>query len=480
MSSTRLLPTGPSQWHLPDPIEITAQKSNTIARGHPPGVSIQNFGGIVEPTAALLDREALHRHRAETGARLRGLAEQCQPAAQDDLLALACAVEDGGTREAPWRGVALSRLFSASSVFVAQRTTGLIRLLSVLAAVIVFFPIGWTWIGLRAAVSQYREALLDRSAEGQSLLQLWTSGFDGVLPAHLTLPSVAFGSAVLIAVSALLVIIERLVATRAEWQLDEEERQFEAELNSALLAAELTLAMNIVDTPEKGLDLVRESIENVIAANMSLGDTAKELSAAAADMAIQTAAASGSFEHAATSISSSLTAAASEAGGTLQGAIQQAGEGFRHTARASVQELTHAVSALSAATAEHSRTASESTSVAQSLAVAAEAITSNTRDFGDQVTASTLSLSDQMTASADELRTTVGPAVLRISDEVVALNGFTSGLQDALAHHTTAAQHQITELTQIRSSLAQLADPKIPKAERNGAAKHFHYDTAEI
>ncbi|GAA0445427.1 hypothetical protein [Actinoplanes campanulatus] len=75
-------------------------------------------------------------------------------------------------------------------------------------ALLVFFPVLVTWLGLAAATVAYGRMLADPAgrelAEGRSFLQLWQEGFDGRLPSMLTFGHVAM---LALAVIGLLIVV---------------------------------------------------------------------------------------------------------------------------------------------------------------------------------------------------------------------------------------------------------------------------------
>ncbi len=360
----------------------------------------------------------------------------------------------GGDREVLWRGVDLSRHFSPEATLTAPREGASRRLLSAIAAVVVFIPIGWTWWGLRNATALYQSWLAADLAGEQSFLQLWTHGFNGALPTYMTLPNVAFVSAVLIAVSMLLVLLERVSHGRQEAVATRQWSTNAALLGHALLGAQLVLDQTNTDTPAKGVDLLRETADRLVTVNKSVLDGANALVQATTQLEQDTTKAAQLLKQSVGQSAGDLEKAAKTSAGILRKAIDQSATALETSVSNAVSGLTGSAASMSAASKELSQAAGSVAGSQDQLVRAATEMGRDTRALGHSMSQATESLDNRLSQRLAEM-----------SMKVAELQHSTQDVAEALTLHTGAAQHQIGELTQIRASLAHL----VPSTGSNGS-----------
>lgn len=365
-----------------------------------------------------------------------------------ELEALAKAIRDGGDREVLWRGVDLSRHFSPEATITAPREGVSRRMLSAIAAVVVFIPIGWTWWGLRNATALYQAWLASDLTGEQSFLQLWTHGFNGALAAHMTLPNVAFVSAVLIMVSMLLVLLERVSHGRQETVATREWSRKSTLLGHALLGAQLVLDQTNTDTPAKGVDLLRETAERLVTVNHSVLKGADALVRATTQLEQDTAKAGHLLKQSVTQSANDLQKAAKNSAGVLRKAMGDSATELEKSVSNAVSGLTESATSMSAASAELSQAAGSVAGSQDQLVRAATEMGRHTRELGQSMSQATESLDNRLSQRLAEMST-----------KVAELQNSTQEVAEALTLHTGAAQHQIGELTQIRAGLAHLVPP---------------------
>jgi len=151
--------------------------------------------------------------------------------------------------------------------------------LGLLASVVVFLPVLWTWLSFRSASLAYRDIVLNRQWAGESFLQLWASGFHGTLPTHYWLHNVAMGSAVLIGMSVLLVLLEHISSRISSAN---EQRQWEfcaAQLAECLTYAQVTIGRLNTSDPVEGIAELSEAARELVSAHAIIEQSIQTLDA---------------------------------------------------------------------------------------------------------------------------------------------------------------------------------------------------------
>jgi ABC-type transporter Mla subunit MlaD len=261
--------------------------------------------------------------------------------------------------------------------------------------------VAWTWSSFQAATASYRQLLASGRGDGQSFLQLWTGGFDGTLPTHYWLPNVALGSVALIAASITLVLVERLVTSRAERDWND----CATRLVAALTQAQAVLNARQVADPIQAMDALEDVTHRLLDTQGQVRDAVTSLQG----MVVR------SFDDAAVTLLNQFQVQAA--------AILRAfGDGLQDTL--------------------------------SGFAARADQIGQAARVLGQATGAS----ESAHRALADAAGTLAGEAEA-IRRETTALSQNAGSIGRHLAGHTEALQHQVTELQQIRAGLARLFLP---------------------
>lgn len=382
----------------------------------------------------ITSRAELAASRAATAEALCQLANEPELLPRrPELLGLADAIREGGQAESGWRGANLAEIFHPDRAISQPQHIGG-GVLGVLATVIVFFPIAWTWFGLKHALEAYRDVIVPGSRENRSFLQLWVQGFDGTLPSYLALPEVAFGSVLLIGSSILLVLLDRMrqnwreAAGHRRWQ------QLAARLSSTILLAEQTVRVGSAESADDLMASTRDAAESIATGGLLLAALVKDLQSLAVDLrdGIVTA-------------SSGLELSVKNAAGEFEGAVTNAGASLQSAAGSALSDLTDSVRVIASAARTQAQAADSANTASNALASASHAIDENTA-----------AMTTTISGLKDSLESALKPVVSSLESRIHDLNAHTSAIEDALSHYTGALQAQYSELTQIRAELARL------------------------
>lgn len=419
---------------------------------------------------SLATRDSVHDGRSETAELVRSIARDPRfVRRREELSALADAVSAGGAAGSVWRGADLLRLFSPeSTIRLGHRAVRLAAgLFGVCAAIVVFLPVGWTWWSFRQAVLAYQQLLGAEAAHGVNFLQLWTTGFGHSLPERFWLSNVAQGSAVLIALSIILIMVERLLVRYAN-QSDENEYQgCAARLTRALTYSQITINNRDARDPLEGMDLLIETSRQLIAAHHETREAVASLGRASAgleDTSRQVTAELGAsakslllaFENSLSVVTATLKDSVRDTHthliGSVSGVTQElersvlkASGSLETSVSTALGELNTSVGHVVDASSGMESAANASASAQQVLAKAANAIVDNTQRLDDSLRRSLQGIADGIGNEVSQFRLVTGN-----------LAQSTDGVGNSLGHHTSALQHQITELTQIRASLERV------------------------
>jgi len=432
-------------------------------------------GGLVASEDAVLatlaDRDAVHDKRTAVGAQVLQVANDARFATRrPELRALAEAVSAGGSREAVWRGIELENTFTPETTIrlTPRKRRVVASVIGAAAAIVVFLPVFWTWYSFQAAANAYKQVLDAKGADGESFLQLWATGFGGVLPEPHSLPNVALLSTVFILLCILLIVGERLMTRWADNVDDVEYQECSARLASALNLAQITINSRDVSDPVKGLDIIREAVEQLLAAHQQTREAAGALRDAAqvleestgrvtSDLQSSVAALLASFQQSVDDLASSLGAAMDNTTTTLLdsvgGATQTLERSVAHVSGTLESSVTTAVGSLNASVGQVAEASTgmrqavtASASAQQELAQAAAGIAANTESLESTVSRQIANAADAISREVEQLRAEAG-----------ALAHSTGQIGTSLGQHASAVQHQITELTQIRASLERVS-----------------------
>lgn len=399
-------------------------------------------------------RKSVQSARGETAAILRDLTKAPELAGRaSELNALADSLEAGGEAESGWRGANLVESFQPNQVLHRPAEPAGVRLLGTMATIVVFFPIAWTWWGLRVALAEYRGVMAADSSETRSFLQLWTQGFDGAIPGHLALPEVALGSVLLIAVSILLVLIERMNHSRSAIRQERHSERLGSQLSGVILLAEQTLRMGTMQTNEDRVALLEDAAQAIQDAHGLIAVLTKDLENVSAKLKVDVSDASTALQTSATVAAQELKEAGSSASSAFKDAASDGSELIRTATTSALSGLTSSVQLIENAASSQTAAADSATGASNELAKAAGAIGSN-------VTAMNASIAGLKTG----LESAIGPVVTSLDNRALELNGHTSSLEEALSSHTAVLQHQISELTQIRAELGRLQSATVTSA----------------
>ncbi|MGA5757770.1 hypothetical protein [Nonomuraea bangladeshensis] len=200
--------------------------------------------------------------------KLRKLAaEPFLQARANQLRLLAGAVEEQAEGER-WCEVDLFAAFppeeTVRPVSQKSRWAGLLNLLDLVQPVLVFLPIGITWLGLQRATTSYGEAIKSGGAETarRPFLEMWQQGFDGRLSGIWRFDSIALATLMAIAVLITVTLLERLLRRREENRAELRAEQLRTELRAALTEATLVLGQVRLASPARfQAELTKSAIE---------------------------------------------------------------------------------------------------------------------------------------------------------------------------------------------------------------------------
>ncbi|MEN3540022.1 hypothetical protein AAH991_33275 [Microbispora sp. ZYX-F-249] len=194
----------------------------------------------------------------ELAAELRKLARHPALAARADQLAdLADAVDDPDKAEL-WCEVDLFAAFPPEDTVQVivpstpawQKT---VRVIYYAQAVLVFFPIAITWLGLKKATTAYGEALASGGVEvaRRPFLEMWQQGFDGKLGGLWKFDNVAMMTLTMLALVIGVTLAERYMHRWEDERASEQEEQLRPRLLSALTRATLFLGRVRLASPAR-------------------------------------------------------------------------------------------------------------------------------------------------------------------------------------------------------------------------------------
>lgn len=447
---------------------------------------------------SLRDRNAVHDERGKVGELLRAVAEDPRfSTRQHELRSLAEAIAQGEDPESVWRGVALEQAFSPETTIrlMPRKRRRVAGAIGALAAIVVFLPVGWTWMSFQAAAHAYQVWLADKAdtispsaapIQAESFLQLWATGFPGphstpLLSQWHWLPSVAGWATFLIALCVLLIVGERLVTRSADRADDTEYQECAARLASALNFAQITINSRRIQEPVQSFEAIQESVEQLLIAHQRTRESAIELRDAADALHKSTGQATEtletsidallrSFQQSVNGLMHSLTTSldgttsdlldsVERAAQNLSDSVTHASNTLESSVKTAVGSLNTSVEQVSQASIGMESAVSASANAQGVLADAATGLAANTQ-------ALTTSLRDQITNAADAINREVGG----LRAEVSGMTQSTGQVDASLGHHTAALQHQITELTQIRASLERVSGLSATGARAGTAA----------
>ena len=195
------------------------------------------------------------------------------------LQSLARAVSTPTANDRGWESVDLFRAFTPESTIVirGRAHSFLDAVTGLLAGIAVFLPVAWTWWSMSMASGAYEDMLAAGRGAGQSFLELWVTGFDGLLAPIHHLPRMALISVFLILVAVLLLIVQRGAANRRSVVEADRYQQAEVELHEALTQATRLLAIKPVSTNEEFEVLVTRSIRELHRAHEQSAESADRL-----------------------------------------------------------------------------------------------------------------------------------------------------------------------------------------------------------
>ena len=388
----------------------------------PTGASSETSETGPEPSAAKSNGTQ------SAASRLHRLADDTRFATRRrDISLLASALENGRDDFEGWERVDLHRAFSPGSTIHVEHGSRFERGLGIAAGFTVFLPLAWTWYTLRHAAEAYDQMLGAGTADGQSFLQLWVSGFDGILAPEHTLPAVTVVSLVLIGLAATLFAAHRFVADRAARVDDRAFVDAEAELASALADSERAIGQSLVADGSSIESVVRKSVSKLARAHESMEAASKAMT----DSVEKTQSALEGTLAQVQGLTQSLTGSANQIG-SAAGDVSEASKTTETAARETLERLSQTIAGTTArfqqanvdatiryaeANAEASRqVADQAAKTAEDLVRVHAEATRGIREAQE-----TLALS-----SAEELRgarDAMSGAVQDLRDSVAALSG---------------------------------------------------------
>ncbi|WP_066364450.1 hypothetical protein [Herbidospora mongoliensis] len=206
---------------------------------------------------------------ADTIGELRDLARNPRLARRRDQLTQLADDLDTGTDLRRWAGVGLfSAFLRDDTVTPAPRSTAG-AVFDLLPGVLIFFPIGITWWGLKDATAAYRESRGDVSLAGKSFLEQWQTGFNGRLSATWHFDRIALYT--LIALGVLLTI--SVVQALFRWRRDRKAAVEQSELLSRLAAALTTVELRLADYRVTDQSRLATGVEGLIEASKDVQAT---------------------------------------------------------------------------------------------------------------------------------------------------------------------------------------------------------------
>lgn len=426
----------------------------------------------------------MHNERDLTGRLLREVANDCRfITRREELGALAEAVTEGGSREAVWRGVDLQAAFSPETTIrlKQRRRRWLAGTAGALAGIVVFVPVAWTWWSLHRATEAYQVLLAKGlQQDGASFLQLWTTGFGGNLDPHFRLSSVALWAVIVIATGVALIALERVFSRSADQADDDEHRACASRLARTLNYASITINCGNIQDPIQVVDLLDETVRQLLQAHQQTRESADLLRRASygldestmrttstleASLSALLATFRSSIEGTVTTFDSSVQGVSAEllkAAGSITKDFGQSiasTSGILETSVATVAgELSASAGRVAKASDEMQAAVTASATAQQTLAGAASSIGTNIHALETNLRSQLQGAADAINREVAALRGTTSEFARNVSDN-------TKDVGHSLGQYTSALQHQISELTQIRATLERLSDEKSPADE---------------
>lgn len=227
----------------------------------------------IDPTGLSLSGEdVIHHERRKAIALLLDVANDPRFALRrEELQALAAAVRLGGPQASAWRGVNLHAALAADTVLRLRprRRRRLATLLRVVATFLLVLPV-WRVAGaFEQAAAAYRQLLEADVTQGAGLIQLWTTGFGGTLPASQSLPGVVQSSATLIVTSVLLLVGAKWMSRSADRVDQEDHDRGAARLARAMTSASIVLHARTVQNPAEGVEVLTEATTELLRAQQA-------------------------------------------------------------------------------------------------------------------------------------------------------------------------------------------------------------------
>jgi hypothetical protein len=407
---------------------------------------------------------------ADASRAVRELAQRVEFAPrQADLTALADALDAGEAWDFDgWDRIDLITSFNPISTIHIEPSRRGNHALGAAAGVVMFLPLVWTWMSLHAASQAYNRLLESRprAADGVSFLQLWVTGFGGELPARERLGTVTIVSVFLILAAIVLLVGNRWYTEGGHRHDDRRYAQAEAELATALTAAQRELAKATLSrgaTPETLVLSVTKLMEahkatseasqrvaaTVEMARTAITDAIDQVRLVSSHMAGTTS----SFDRAAVAVGGAAATVERE---TRQ-ALDQLASSLATAAERSGQQIS---AAQLQATSELGKASDGLSRVHRDLITALDDFT-RSRDLTQSGFASSLASSDQarLAMSQDVAKALAAIQSLfgEMHDKLAQLEGAAERLEDTFVANTSATQSQVSELTRARDALEMLA-----------------------
>lgn len=194
----------------------------------------------------------------DLAAELRALAGHPALACRaDQLTELADAVDDPGKAEL-WCEVDLFAAFPPDDTVqvIVQSTPAwqkIVKVIYYMQAVLVFFPITITWLGLKKATTAYGETLAAAGVEAarRPFLEMWQQGFDGKLAGLWKFDNVAVMTLSTIGFLIAVTLVERYMHRWEDERASEQEEELRPRLLAALTRATLHLGQVKLASPAR-------------------------------------------------------------------------------------------------------------------------------------------------------------------------------------------------------------------------------------
>jgi hypothetical protein len=389
---------------------------------------------------------------ADCADRLRALAADPKFAPRaDDLRSLADELVDDDLDS--WTGVELVTAFPPDYSINPPRHDRIHGGLAGLVGVGVFAPVAWTWFSLHKASQAYLSVLDESHGTAKdTFISLWTSGFKGHLGWVHRLGPVAVVSFALIMVAALLVVVHRGAAARAEAAEEREARDAGASLVRELSVAQRILNGRRSDDPSRIEAVVKHSVKELLSAHKATQATAEGLrnagdSVGQAMTTLTTA----------TSDARSSAVAAADAAGHLSVASSS-------TIRTIDDALNRFLEGINSHLADLRRETSEV--IVKSGEVTQES-SSRVAAAANGITASQSELAHHL----DDLARAGRQAGGGITTSVGSLQQAIDNVDASLARHESAMQAQASELTAARDAMERVLRVLGELGSFNGAGR---------